>query len=166
MSSSYQPWSPDRPLRGGSGGDDTNATVAVVVAIGCLLVLAGALIAGLTISGIARDDDVWKLRAKIVGLSGFVFGGGGGGGAVAVGAALLVGAVLAAGTAARAGAARLLVGVAAGWLAVVATLSVVVDLTVLDHAENALGAVIGGAVSDLGAVVLAGGALYLALRSR
>ncbi len=162
MSGTYQPWSPDRPA-GGASGRDANPTVALVIATACLLVLAGALISGLTLDGISGDDDSWKLRAKIVGLSGFSFAGGGGGG-IAVGAALAVGAVLAAGSAALAATARLMVGVAAGWLVAVGAAVVVVDVMIAADADDSLGFVLGGTLSDVGTAVLAAGALVLALR--
>lgn len=127
------------PQYRGNGGDRRTAgPILLLIPTACLVVLAGALIAGLALDvGGSQSGSSWELRAKVAALSG-VFGGG------AAPAFGLAGVLLAALILARLGdhvpGLGSAVCVAAGWLAVVTAVSIAVDVSFLTGDEKGIGA--------------------------
>jgi len=158
---------PDRRQYGqdGDGGRRASGSILLLVPIACLVVLAGALVAGLSLdAGRLPGGSTWELRAKVVALSGLF----GGGAAPAFG---LAGALLAALILGRSddgghglGA---IVCVAAGWLAAVTALSIAVDVSLLtgdDLGVGGTGYLIGQLLGDIGLLTIAGTTVALAVR--
>ncbi len=130
----------------------------LLIPTACLVVLAGGLVAGLTLDvGGSRSATSWEIRAKVVALSGLL----GGGAAPAFGLAgvLLVALVLGRLSDGIPGLATA-VCVAASWLAVVTGLSIVVDVLFLTANNPSIGGgdgfIIGQLLGDLGALTVAG----------
>lgn len=128
---------------------------------GCLVVLLGALIAGLSLD-VPANASSWKLRVKVVALSGAF--GGGLGGTIGMCAVLLTAIVLARSLGGVPGLTVAVRGVAA-WLLVVVLLSTIADISSFGDTGGA-GYVSGQLAADCGTLVVIAGTAVMAAASR
>ncbi len=149
---------PGGPQPRGNGGDwPASGPILLLLPTACLVVLAGALLAGLTLDiGGSRSGSAWEARAKVAALSG-IFGGG------AAPAFGLAGVLLAALVLGRVGdhvpGLGAAVCAAAGWLAVVTAVSIAVDVSLLTGNTESIGGtgyLVGQVLGDIGALTVAG----------
>jgi hypothetical protein len=125
--------------------------IAFLIPTGCLLLLVGALIAGLTLD-IGAHAPSWELRVKVISLNGAF--GGGLGGPLALSAALLAALVIGRSAGGLPGVATAIC-VAAGWLVVVTLLSTIADVSTISSTDDG-GYAVGQLLADLGTLVVVG----------